>query len=62
MTYAGPIIVLLVALLCIGLAHRIAKRKGLNPVFWGILAAAFGPFIFPVLLLMPTRTESSEQS
>ena len=56
-------LVLAVTLLCIIMAHRLAARKGLNPIFWGVLAGVFGPFIFPVLLLIKSRkTESPPAS
>ena len=38
-------------LLFVYLAQRLAVRKGLNPVFWGIMASLFGPLVFPFMLL-----------
>ena len=32
-------------------AHLLARRKGLNPVFWGVMAGLFGPLALPFLLL-----------
>jgi TctA family transporter len=49
------VIIILVALLCIVVAHRMAERKGLNAVLWGVLAGVFGPLIFPILILMPSK-------
>lgn len=32
---------------CIIVCHQIAKNKGGNPVFWGIMGALFGPLAIP---------------
>jgi hypothetical protein len=32
---------------CIILCHQIAKRRGANPVFWGVMGALFGPLAIP---------------
>ncbi len=46
---------LLIGLLIIVMAHRMAKAKGLNPVFWGVMAALFGPLVFPFIWLAKPR-------
>ena len=33
------------------LGRVIALKKGLNPVFWGLMGAAFGPLMLPFILL-----------
>ena len=33
------------------LCHQIAKHKGNDPVFWGVMGAVFGPFAIPFALL-----------
>jgi uncharacterized membrane protein len=48
-------IIALVSLLCIVMSHRMARKKGLNAVFWGMLGGVFGPFIFPVLISIPSK-------
>ncbi len=48
-------IITLVCLLCIVMAHRMAKKKGLNAVLWGVLGGIFGPFVFPVLISIPSK-------
>ena len=53
-------LVLATLLLCIVLAHRIARKKGRNPVFWGLMAGMFGPFVLPVLLLLSTKPGDQE--
>ena len=40
---------------CIILCHRIAKRRGANPVFWGVMGALFGPFAIPFVFLIKTN-------
>ena len=34
------------------LARSMATRRGLNPVFWATLGFAFGPLVFPYLVLV----------
>ena len=59
MPHFSMALVLATLLLCIVLAHRIARKKGRNPVFWGLMAGVFGPFVLPVLLLL--RSQSGDQ-
>ncbi len=59
MPHFSMALVVATLLLCIVLAHRIARKKGRNPVFWGVMAGVFGPFVLPVLLLL--RNQSGEQ-
>ena len=63
MDLAGPlsslVVMLLIGILIIVLAHRMAKRKGLNPVFWGVMAALFGPLVFPFIWLAKPRDPDS---
>ena len=54
-------LILATLLLSIVLAHRIARKKGRNPVFWGLMAGMFGPFILPVLLLMKPKSGDHDQ-
>jgi hypothetical protein len=36
--------------------HFLAKRRGANPVFWGVMGALFGPLAIPfVFLARPER-------
>ena len=36
--------------------HAIAKRRGRNPVFWGLMGLLFGPLAIPyVLVARPKR-------
>lgn len=34
------------------LCHFVAKRKGKNPVFWGVIGGVFGPLAIPFVLLL----------
>ena len=47
-----PVLFLLFALSMLA-CHVIAKRKGRNPVAWGISGAILGPLAIVILLLMP---------
>lgn len=47
-------------LLFILLGHGLARRKGLNPVFWGVMGGLFGPLILPFILLAKPRKPSAE--
>jgi len=51
---------LLGVVLFIYLGHILAKRKGLNPVFWGAMGGLFGPFILPFILLAKPRKPPAE--
>jgi len=42
-------------LLSIYLGHVLAKRKGLNPLFWSMMGGVFGPFMLPFLILARPR-------
>ena len=47
--------VLLVLLLCIVVCHYIASKRGLNPVFWGVMGGLFGPFAILFVLIKKTK-------
>jgi hypothetical protein len=53
MGLSGPLaslaVMLLIGILMIVLAHRMARNKGLNPVFRAVMAALFGPLVFPFI-------------
>ena len=43
---------LLIGLLAVNIAsiilcHQMAKSRGANPVFWGVMGALFGPLAIP---------------
>ncbi len=42
-------------LLFVIIGHMLARRKGLNPVFWGVMGGLFGPLILPFLFLAKPR-------
>jgi len=37
------------------LAHIMAKKKGLDPVFWGVMGGIFGPLALLIILLLKSR-------
>jgi len=48
----------LVLLASVVACHAIAKRRGVNPVFWGLMGLLFGPLAIPcALLARPKRRE-----
>jgi hypothetical protein len=46
--------------LSVYLGHVLARRKGLNPVFWGVMGGIFGPFMLPFLLLTKSRRKVAD--
>jgi hypothetical protein len=54
-----PILLMALVLLASVVAcHAIAKRRGSNPVFWGVMGLLFGPLAIPfALLARPKRGE-----
>jgi xanthine/uracil permease len=35
---------------CVVFCHYLAKRRGANPVFWGVMGALVGPLAIPFVL------------
>ena len=55
MTY---FIILTLTILSIIICHNVAKSRGANPVFWGVMGAIFGPLAIPfVLFARPTQRD-----
>ena len=48
--------VVLVAVVCAVICHAVAKKRGANPVFWGIMGAVFGPFAIPFVYFAKTKS------
>lgn len=44
---AGLVIVIGCAIFC----HNIAKSRGANPVFWGVMGLVFGPLAIPFVFM-----------
>ncbi|MDQ7016289.1 MAG: hypothetical protein Q9N68_07930 [Gammaproteobacteria bacterium] len=40
------------------LCHQVAKRRGLKPVFWGVMGATFGPFAIPFVFFVKPKSET----
>lgn len=49
------IVIILVFVVSIISCHTIAKKRGNNPVFWGVMAAIFGPFALPFVCMSKTK-------
>ena len=58
----GMAYLILVIVLFVYLAQFIAKKKGLDPVYWGVMGGLFGPLILPVILLIKSEKEDSKDS
>ena len=58
----GYLILLAVNILCVFICHYIATERGIKPVFWGVMAAVFGPFAIPFVLMSKPKTELPEQN
>ncbi len=43
--------VFFVSIVSIFICHTIAKRRGLRPVFWGVMGGLFGPLAIPFVYL-----------
>jgi len=47
----AAIVIFLIFMISIIVCHMIAKKRGGNPVFWGIMGALFGPLAIPFSLM-----------
>lgn len=52
---APVIVIALVFAASIICCHIIAKRRGSNPVFWGVMGALFGPLAIPFAFISKAR-------
>lgn len=59
---ASGIIYLVVGLLFVYLGHSIAKRKGLNPVFWGVMGALLGPLMLLIIVFAKSSPKPPAQT
>ena len=39
------------------LCHIIAKKRGGNPVLWGVMGTVFGPFAIPFVIMFNPKDE-----
>ena len=51
------LVVLLVSIGFALLLHRMAERRGQNPVIWAVLGFAFGPLAIPFLYLTGSKNK-----
>ncbi|MBT3205675.1 MAG: hypothetical protein HN349_15255 [Gammaproteobacteria bacterium] len=52
---------ILIIIFFVFLAQFIAKKKGLDPVYWAVMGGIFGPLAIPVILLIKSKKSNSEQ-
>lgn len=53
----SAIVIALVVAASIIFCHAIAKRRGANPVFWGVMGAIFGPLAIPFVFMSKKREQ-----
>lgn len=51
------ILILLVFIVCAIVCHRIAKLRGANPVFWGVVGLLFGPLALPFVFYLDKKDD-----
>ncbi len=49
-------------LLCIIVCHKMARNRGLKPVFWGLMGGIFGPLPIPFILFLGTKSSSHAEN
>lgn len=54
------VIMLFTILVSATLCHVLAKQRGANPVFWGMMGVLFGPFAIPFVFLAKPVVKSSD--
>ena len=45
-------------LLCIIVCHNMARKRGLKPVFWGLMGGIFGPLPIPFIFFLGVNGSS----
>ena len=50
------LLLLLLVIASVLICHGIARKRGANPVFWGVMGALFGPLAIPFVFLSKRRT------
>jgi hypothetical protein len=48
---------LLGILVFVYLGHVMARKKGLNPVFWGVMGGLLGPLVILLILLAKSKKQ-----
>jgi hypothetical protein len=51
------VILVIFGLACIVLCHYIAKKRGANPVFCGVMGGIFGPFAIPFVFFSKRKSQ-----
>ena len=54
-----PVLVLILVVASVLICHVIARKRGANAVFWGVMGALFGPLAIPFVFLSKRRTDKS---
>lgn len=54
------VVIALVFLASVLSCHSIAKRRGGNPIFWGVMGALFGPLAIPFAFMSKPKERHRE--
>jgi len=54
------VIVVVIAISCIVSCHYLAKKRGANPVFWGVMGALFGPLAIPFVFMSKSKKHTED--
>lgn len=52
------IIMFVIAVASVIVCHMIAKKRGSNPIFWGVMGGVFGPLAIPLIFLSKKRNHN----
>ena len=53
----AAIVIFLVFAASIMACHFIAKKRGINPVFWGVMGAILGPLAIPFIFMSKAKRQ-----
>jgi len=54
------IVVIIFAFVSASICHLIAKSRGKNPVFWGVMGVIFGPLAIPFIYIPKKRIDNDK--
>ena len=59
---SGIVIIILILLASALICHQLAKRRGAQPVFWGVMGIVFGPLAIPFVFLARTGRGTEQRN
>ena len=54
------VVVIIFTLVSATICHLIAKSRGKNPVFWGVMGVIFGPLAIPFIFIPIKRIDNGK--